>query len=211
VVACLVPSSCLTQNRPVDPLVDGPLQAQWQALMGRLNTEPHSEVVIWGAENAGDAIFMAMACAQFEGRPDLLMRVPVPAMGDRPAIAMHAPAQLAALYAARQTVGAEARTWLEQDFRRIVQEDRALQYWVQGQIVGRPVDSCDPLLLAACGADWRAAAQVVGIAMGQCDAHNMLSELFFWRRLHALLDAARIDANMPHPPGRRFDVRLAAP
>ena len=68
---------------------------------------------------------------------------------------------------------------------------------------------CTALLLAACGPDWRAAARVVGTAMGNCDAHNLMGDVFFTARLNSLIDAGRIEASGPPTTLRDYSVRLA--
>jgi hypothetical protein len=50
---------------------------------------------------------------------------------------------------------------------------------------------------AACGPDWRAAARVVGTAMGYCDGPNLMGDAFFTARLNSLIDAGRIETSGP--------------
>jgi hypothetical protein len=53
----------------------------------------------------------------------------------------------------------------------------------------------DPLLLAACTAQWQAPGHVVGTAMAHCDGPNLLGDGFFSERLGFLIDAGRVEAD----------------
>jgi hypothetical protein len=134
-----------------------------------------------------------MVAAWVEGRPEPPLRVAAPGGEGRPYVAVHAPAELVRLYATRTVLGEEARRDLARDFARMRDEAAPLRRWEGGRIVGVPVDAYDPLLLGACGPEWRPAARVVGAALAACDGPNLVSDTFLWARLEALRDAGRID------------------
>ena len=181
-------------------LAHGPLDAEalcspWRALVARLDLEQPEAVIVWGGNNVGDVIFVAMACDRLAGRPESLLSVRVPEIDGRPFVAMHSPAQIASLYATRRPLSVAERLSLAQEFARIRDSCGPLRRLEQGRVVGVPLDYYDPLLLAACTADWQAPGAVVGTAMGRCDAPNLIGDRFFSERLGFLIDAGCIEAN----------------
>ena len=179
-----------------------------KALLERLDRDRPDAIVVWSGDNASEATFLRMAAAWLEGRREVLLRVTAPARDGRPYVAVHAPEDLARLYPTRMLLDDEARHALARDFARIRETAAPVRRWEGGRIVGVPLDTYDPLLLGACGPDWRPAARVVGAAMAACDGPNAMSDVFFWARLEALVEAGRLEAEGP-PSRRDRPVRLA--
>lgn len=145
-------------------------------------------VVLWSGGNVGDAVFVAMACEQLAGRPEPLFRFEVP----QGFVAMLSPQRLAQLYASRKRMSTSQRQAQALDFARMRDSCGPLRRLELGRVVGAPIDSYDPLLLAACAPDWQTLGQVVGAAMGQCDSANLVGDLFFRERLDTLIDRGRL-------------------
>jgi hypothetical protein len=183
--------------------------AEWRTVIERLDRQPPNAVIVWTGENVADATFIAMACDRLASRREPLWRVRVPAIDLRPYVAMHSPERLARLFATRELLTDADRALLAQDFARIRDTCGLVRRLEHGRVVGVPVDHYDPLLLAACGPDWRAAARVVGTAMGRCDGPNLMGDAFFTARLNALIAAGRIEAGGSGPALRDRSVRLA--
>lgn len=181
---------------------------EWSQVARRLERDPHDAVIVWTGENAADATFITMACARLAACPVPLWRVRVPGVEQRPYVTMHSPQQLAQLYSTREQLSDATRQQFAQDFVRIRDTCGLVRRLEGGGVVGAPLEHCDPWLLAACGPDWRPAAQVVGTAMGSCDAPNLIGDAFFTARLGFLIDAGRIEASGPQSGLRGRSVRL---
>lgn len=169
----------------------------WTALRDRLDRDHPDAIVVWSGDNASEATFLAMVAAWVEGRPEPLLRVAAPGGEGRPYVAVHSPAELARLYPTRTLLDEKARRELARDFARMRDEAAPLRRWEGGRIVGVPVEAYDPLLLDACGTEWRPAARVVGAALAACDGPNAVSDVFLWARLDALVDAGRVEVDAP--------------
>ena len=191
-----------------DSEADAPF-SQWRVVLWHLDREHPDAIIIWGGANVADAIFLAMACERLAGRRELLWRVRVPEIDGRPYVAMHAPEQIARLFATRRPLSAADRLALAQDFARIRDTCGPVRRLEQGRVVGAPIDCYDHLLLAACGPDWRAAGLVVGSAMARCDGPNLPGDGFFGARLGVLVDAGCIEVSGPRTAPRDNLVRLA--
>ena len=122
----------------------------------------------------------------------------------------HRPSSLTCIAFARELTDSE-RADRAEDFLRIRRETGLQRRWEEGRILGVPMDRYDPLLLEGCTTRWTPAARVVGTAMGQCDGHNLMSDLFFSSRLRLLIDAGRIEADGSRARLPEYAVRLAAP
>ena len=124
-------------------------------------------------------------------------------------MAAHSPVELAALAPSAQVLTPTDRIELAEDFVRIRDQTGLLRRWEHGRVVGVPVDRYDPLLLECCSTHWTPAARVVGTAMGRCDRHNLISDLFFSSRLQTLIDSEHIEANGARNGLRDYTVRVA--
>ncbi len=185
--------------------------SQWRLVLERLEREHPDAVIVWGGDTVADAVFLAMACDRLAGRSDLLLRVPVPGVDGRHAVAIYAPEDIARLYARRRPLSAADREALAQDFARIRDTCGPVRRLEQGRVLGVPVDYYDPLLLDACNAVWQPSGLVVGTAMGHCDGSNMTDDGFFFARLGALVDGGRIEARASGAGLRDVSVRLVPP
>jgi hypothetical protein len=174
----------------------------------------------------GDAAIGATAMAGCCGPPNgerarsgqsariVLVHVGLPAHRKRCHVAQFPPAELAALYSQRRRLTARERAGQAAAFRRLRDASRAetgqLRLWQRGGLVAVPADRFDPLVLRACGSEWRPAAGVIGSAMANCEAHNLASDLFLTSRLQRLIDHGRIEALGPRKTLHDYWVRLAA-
>jgi hypothetical protein len=181
---------------------------EWRVVVERMERERPDAVIVWTGDNVADGTFIAMACDRLARRHEPMWRVSVPGIDMRPYVAMHSPEQLALLYATRELLSTANRLYLAQDFARIRDTCGLVRRLESGRVVGVPIEHYDPLLLAACGPDWRAAARVVGTAMGNCDGPNLMGDVFFTARLNSLIDAGRIEASGPRTTLRDYSVRL---
>ena len=183
--------------------------APWRTLLARVEKERPDAVVVWSGDNVSEATFLAMVCWWLRRRPERVLRVAMPANVDRPYVAVRSPGELAELFSSAQELAATERTDFAEDFLRIRRETGLLRRWEQGRILGVPTDRYDPLLLECCSARWTPAARVIGTAMSRCDAHNLLSDVFFCSRLQGLIDAGRIEADGRRDRLRDYAVRRA--
>ncbi len=183
--------------------------APWRAIIERIDEARPDAVVIWSGENVSEATFLCMACWWLRQSAERVLRVTIPEADGRHYVAVHNPAELAHLFASAWELTATERADLAADFLRIRSETGLLRCWEEGRILGVPMDRYDPLLLECCGNLWTPAAHVVGAAMGRCDGHNLMSDLFFSSRLQVLIDAGRIEADGKRDRLREYAVRLA--
>lgn len=182
--------------------------APWHALADRLAADPSRVVVVWGGHNVADDTLLALTCWWLRDRPGCVMRVAVPGGDGRHNVPMYDPTELAKLYDLCEEIPRAEREWLAQDFLRIRAETGTLRRWQSGRIVGVPADRYDPLLIECCTVDWMPAARVVGKALGRCDEHNLMSDLFFDGRLRVLVDQGRIETDASGHRLNEFSVRL---
>jgi hypothetical protein len=180
----------------------------WRALIASIDETQPDAVVVWGGDNVSEAIFLRMACWWLGNRPVRLLRTTVPAGGGRHYVAVHAPADLATLFASARDVSDAERIEFAEDFLRIRSDTGLVLRWEAGRILGLATDRYDPLLLEACTTEWTPAPRVVGTAMGRCDGHNLMSDLFFCSRLQSMIDAGRMDVQGSCTRLREYAVRL---
>lgn len=183
--------------------------APWRAVITRIDENRPDAVVIWGGDNVAEATFLRMVCWWLGQRPVRLLRLAVPGRDGRHYVAIHTPVEVADLYASARELTDTERADCAEDFLRIRSETGLLRRWETGRILGVPTDRYDPLLLESCTTHWTPAARVVGAAMGRCDGHNLMSDLFFSSRLQLLIDAGRIEAEGSRTRLREYAVRLA--
>jgi hypothetical protein len=124
-------------------------------------------------------------------------------------VAIRSPEELAGLFESAQELTISERAALAGEFLRIRDETGQLRRWEEGRVSGIPPDHYDQLLLASCTDDWTPAPRVIGNAMGRCDGHNLMSDLFFSSRLQHLIDSGRIEADEDRSRMRDYTVRLA--
>ena len=182
--------------------------ASWLKVVQWLDREKPEAVVIWSGDNVSEATFLAMTCWRLRHRSEPLHRVAIPEQNNPPYVAFHNPGGLADLYTSRQGLGDRECARLGEDFLRIRNETGLLRRWENGQIIGVPVDHYDHLIQESCATTWLPAPRVIGAAMGRCDPHNLMSDLFFSSRLQVLIDAGRIEADGVRNRMRDYAVRL---
>lgn len=181
----------------------------WRKLIEWLEREEPGAVVIWSGDNVSEATFLAMACWQLGQRPESVLRVAIPGRDNPPYVALHMPAELAELYPTRRALTESERAILNEDFDRIRSETGLLRRLENRRIIGMHLDHYDRFLLESCASSWTPAARVVGAAMGRCDRHNLMSDLFFSSRLQILIDAGHIEADAVRRCLRDYAVRAA--
>ena len=179
----------------------------WRALLDRVRRIPPDTIMIWGGGNVAEETFLAMACWWLRQQPGRLMRVTVPGKDGRHYVAAHSPDELADLQGFRKELGAEERGALAEDFERLRRETGLLRRWQGGRVIGVPYDRYDPLLLECCTQQWMPAVRAVGAAMGRCDGRNLMSDLFFARRLEALVEGGHVEASQSQGGLREYAVR----
>ena len=181
----------------------------WRGLIGRLDQDKPESTLIWSGDNVSEATFLAMACWWLRSRSERVQWVKMPGTEGRHHVATHEPAELAALFASRRELTGTERASLVEEFVRIRDATRLLRRWERGRIVGAPMNRYDALLMQCCTSHWTPAARVVGSAMGRCDEHNLMSDLFFSSRLQILIDAGHIETDGARNRMRTYVVRLA--
>jgi len=193
---------------------DWPFQATdaflpWRAMIERIGREEPESILVWSGDNVSETTFFAMTCWWLQTRPEPLLRVAVPSSDDRHHVALQSPAELADLFASARELTETERADLSEEFVRIRRDTGLLRRWSQKRILGAPLEWYDPQLIASCPTDWTPAARVVGAAMGRCDSHNRMSDLFFASRLQVLIDAGHVEALGRRDRLREYTVRRA--
>jgi hypothetical protein len=181
----------------------------WRALVACIDGDGTDSVVIWSGDNVSEATFLAMACRWLADFPGRVLRVAMPENDGRHYVAIRSPEELAGLFESAQELTISERAALAGEFLRIRDETGQLRRWEEGRVSGIPPDHYDQLLLASCTDDWTPAPRVIGNAMGRCDGHNLMSDLFFSCRLQHLIDSGRIEADGDRSRMRDYAVRLA--
>ena len=181
--------------------------APWREMLRRVESEKPGAILIWSGDNVSEATFLAMACLWLLDRPEPQQRIILTGTDAGCYVAEHAPAELASMAESARELTSAERNSLAEDFSRIRDETGLLRRWANGRILGIPEDHYDSMLLASCPERWTPAARVVGRAMGACDRHNRMSDLFFASRLGALIGAGHIEADAPRTRLRDYGVR----
>lgn len=179
----------------------------FEALSDQLEQDDISEICVWAGENASERTFLEMACHYLDRFKGSLTRVGATGLSPVPYIAPHSPEALAALFSGRETVAPSTQASLSADYLCLRDKELTLRRWDVGKIIDVAADYYDPLLLACCPPDWTFAARVVGTAMGRCEDHNMLSDVFLSSRLQHLVAQNAIEALGPQTSLRDYKVR----
>ena len=189
------------------PATVGDAFQPWHSLLERVQEGRPAAIVIWGGGNVAEQTFFAMACWWLRQQPARLVHVTVPGKDGRHYVAAHSPDELGDMFGFRKELDDDERTALAEDFQRLRRETGLLRRWQGGRVIGVPYDRYDPLLLECCTQQWTPAARVVGAAMGRCDGRNLMSDLFFARRLEALIDGGQVEASAAQGGLRDYAVR----
>lgn len=183
--------------------------APWRNLLALIDEERFANIVIWSGKTVSEATFLAMTCKWLEDFTGQLLHVQMPGRGGRHYVALYQPTELAELFVTASGLTKSERANYAVNFERITIETGLLRRWERGQIIGIPLNQYDHLLLQSCTSSWNPAARSIGSAMGFCDCHNLMSDLFFSARLQHLIDAGQIQADGNMTRMRDYRVRLA--
>lgn len=224
--ADLLPGQILSVN---DDLSVGPLgdvserEAFWDRVMaGYTDDSPASDVgrawsavqaaadegadlVVWGGANAAEIVLFDAVCAQ----TSRLWHVDVSLASHGPHyVAEYRPEDLAGFWPdrVRRVTDAECEA-RGQEFHRLSRMPGNLRRLELGEIVPAPDDLYDHWLVAASSPEWTPAARVVGTAMGRCDRHNRVGDVYLAYRLQVVVDAGRLEADGPRSSLRSYRVR----
>lgn len=194
----------------------------WRSLLEKIDQDEIDTLIVWAGDNAAETIFLTMACWWLRHHWLNLMHVNVSELGSGHYVAIHKPSALAPLYdSARHLSGSgndgsggndgssSGGSELASAFEAIRAENGLLRRWSAGSITPVALNEYDPLLLGCCGGEWLNAARVVCAAMGQCDSHNQMSDLFFTSRLKHLIASGQIENSGEMTELRSFTIRLA--
>ncbi len=188
-------------DNPFPSLVD------FDRISAHLTQDLTPEVCIWAGENASERTFLEMACHGLRLFKGSVTRVGTTGLKSLPYIGPQTPALLASLFDQREAVDPVTRATLSSDFLRLRDSGATLRKWEAGKIVDVSDNLYDSLLLSCCATNWTPAARVVGTAMGRCDEHNLLGDVFLSGRLQHLIMQGMIEASGPQTSLRDFDVR----
>ncbi len=184
-----------------------PRDTLWDELVDQATRD--ADIVVWGGANSADVVLLNAVCAQLASLDNGLWRLDVTSWtGSTHYVAELEPAQLAGAYPrALQRIGAEERSNRAAEFKRLARSTGVLRRFEVGEVIAAPPSIYDEWLLAACTPQWAPAARVVGRAMGRCDRHNLMGDVFFSLRLQCLIDRGELQADGPRTDLRTYAVR----
>ena len=165
------------------------------------------EVCIWAGENASERTFLEMVCHHLHLFRGSVTRVGTTGLKSLPYIGPQTPALLASLFDQREAVDSITKAALSSDFLSLRGSGATLRKWEAGKIIDVSDNLYDSLLLSCCAKNWTSAARIVGTAMGRCDEHNLLGDVFLSGRLQHLITQGVIEASGPQTSLRDYDVR----
>jgi len=189
---------------PDDPF---PSLGDFDRLSAHLTQDLTPEVCIWAGENASERTFLQMACHSLRLFKGSMTRVGTTGLMSLPYIGPQTPALLASLFDQREAIDPVTLAALSEGFLHLRDSGATLRKWAAGKIVDVSEDYNDSMLLACCQKDWVSAARVVGTAMGRCDEHNLLGDVFLSGRLQHLITQGMIEASGRQTSLRDYDVR----
>ena len=180
----------------------------WDAICQSCDTQ--TDLVVWGGANAGDMVLLNAVAARVADRDCALWRLDVSTWAGGPHyVAEFEPQRLAKAWPdALVAVSATERRHRAAEFNRLARSTGVLRRFEMGEVIGASPNTYDEWLLQACSREWTYASRVVGAAMGRCDSHNRMSDLFFSMRLQLLIDKGALEATGPRVDLRSYSVRL---
>lgn len=181
----------------------------WDALVSKIREANVDTVVVWAGDNVSEETFLCMTCWWLREQPVRLLRPIVKPKHGHYYVAVQTPAELAGLIPSASELSDTVRGEKEATFNRLRVDKSALRHWKSGSIETVQADFYDHLLCACCTTDWQPATRVVGAAMGSCDGHNAMSDLFFSSRLRWLINKGIVDVNGRPKRLRDHSVRLS--
>ncbi|CUH42380.1 DUF3658 domain-containing protein [Ruegeria atlantica] len=181
----------------------------WDVLISKVRQENVNTLVVWAGETVSEETFLCMACWWLREQTVRLLRPVVQPKHGHYSVAVQTPAELADQYHSASELSNAIRDEKANVFEKLRNDDRTLRHWNNGSIETVQTDFYDCLLLACCSDTWQPAARVVGAAMGSCDGHNAMSDLFFSSRLRHLIEKGTIDVSGTIKRLRDYQVRLS--
>ncbi len=181
----------------------------WDSLVSKIREANVDTVVVWAGDNVSEETFLCMACFWLREQPVRILRPIMKSKHDRNYVAVHTPAELADQFPSTNELRDAVRSEKEATFKRLCDDHKTLRHWNNGRIETVQTDFYDHFLYACCTKDWQPAARVVGAAMGSCNGHNAMSDLFFSSRLRLLIESGIVDANGSRNRLREFSVRVS--
>lgn len=137
---------------------------------------------LWHGDSASEQLLLRRVCALLPARVELHAVAGGTGecrSGPRRAIAMLAPADLAALPAER--LDAASRDRLGAQWLHWCERDDSLRLWLDGRLQGADYALIDNALLAECTAQWRPARRLIAPVMAGVDGLFVTDLLSLWR------------------------------
>jgi len=181
----------------------------WNALVSKIDEANVDTVIVWAGDNVSEETFLCMACWWLREQPVRLLRPVVQSEPGRNYVAVQAPADLADMFPTAGELSNAVRGEKASSFRRLCDDHGVLRHWNKGWVETVSADFYDHLLRVCLPDDWQVAARVVGAAMGQCDNHNAMSDLFFSSRLRRLIENGVVDVKGKPEQLRDYYVRIS--
>lgn len=181
----------------------------WGSLVTKIREANVDTVVVWAGDNVSEETFLCMACWWLREQPVRILRPIIKSKHSRNYVAVQTPAELADNFPSAIELSDAVCSEKEATFKRLCDDHRTLRHWNNGRIETVQADFYDHLLYACCTKDWRPAARLVGAAMGSCDGHNAMSDLFFSSRLRWLIKNGIVDADGNPNRLREYSVRVS--
>ena len=166
-------------------------------------------VIVWAGDNVSEETFLCMACWWLREQPVRLLRPVVQSEPGRNYVAVQTPVGLVEMFPTAGELSDAVRGEKASSFRKLCDDHGVLRHWNEGRVETVSADFYDHLLRACLPDDWQVAARVVGAAMGSCDGHNAMSDLFFSSRLRRLIENGIVDANGNPNRLREYSVRVS--
>ncbi len=177
--------------------------ACWQRFLQSLHDHHSSRLLVWGADNTCDAVFLRLVCHQLSraGHDIPLFAIDVP--GHR-AVANCPPPQLAAYIDEARTISTEMRDSLADEFDRLAAHRALLRRYhprCQPAFEFPGPDIFDALLLKRSAPEWRPALRIIGDVQGAWP--EPVNSEFLYSRLRWLVAQGQLQ-------GRGIDNALRA-
>ena len=181
----------------------------WNALVSKIGEANVDTVVVWAGDNVSEETFLCMACWWLREQPVRLLRPFARSKPDRNYVAVQAPADLVEMFPTAGELTDAVHGEKVSSFRRLCDDHGVLRHWNEGRVETVSADFYDHLLRVCLPDDWQVAARVVGAAMGQCDNHNAMSDLFFSSRLRRMIENGVVDVKGKPEQLRDYYVRIS--
>lgn len=179
----------------------------FEACLDELSDSSTLEVCIWAGENASERTFLGLVCLNLQNFKGSITRIGSEGLRSVPYIGAQPPELLVELFERRETVGPTDQSSLVQMYCTLRDSESKLRQWDAGKIQEISLDFYDDLLLSSCPKRWTPVARVVGEAMGRCEEHNLLGDVFLTGRLKQLIASNSVDVHGPQENLRTFKVR----